>query len=148
MKKVLTSGGKAVLVGGKAMVGDQSTGDTYSKAQLDNFIGTISDLSAQVENLWPNNITMLIQGFQTWGKLCIFTLQFNVTAEIASSYGFHAIKLPRAPNMRIWINNETAFYIDGGSDGVRVNGEKLNAGNYILSGMYLSDIQIDGQTTT
>ena len=26
MKKVLTSGGKAVLVGGKAMVGDQSTG--------------------------------------------------------------------------------------------------------------------------
>ena len=113
--------------------------DVYSKSEIDALIGTITDKTTSVENLWENNITWQLRNYQRCGKLCFFSLQIYVTKSISSNYGFNLIKLPYAPTMRIWISNEIKFYLDGGCQYIKVNNNTLNAGNYMLSGIYLTN---------
>ena len=116
--------------------------DIYSKSEIDALIGTITDKTTSVENLWEDNITWQLRNFQRWGKLCFFSLQIYVTESISTNYGFNLMKLPYAPTMRIWINNGTQFYLDNGNQHIKVNSSTLNAGNYILSGMYLTNSEV------
>lgn len=113
--------------------------DVYSKSEIDALIGTITDETTSVENLWENNMTWQLRNYQRWGKLCFFSLQIIVAESISTNYGFSLIKLPYASTMRIWINNGTQFYLDSGNQYIKVNSSTLNAGNYILSGMYLTN---------
>ena len=113
--------------------------DVYSKSEIDALIGTITDKTTSVENLWENNMTWQLRNYQRWGKLCFFSLQIIVAESISTNYGFSLIKLPYASTMRIWINNGTQFYLDNGNPHIKVNSSTLNAGNYILSGMYLTN---------
>lgn len=106
--------------------------------QTDHDTAGIQNASSLIVNKWPDNVTVAIRSFRRWGKLCLFTVQINVTTQITSDYGFTLLEMPYTSVDRVWINNQTNFYMDANKVAVRVNEEKLFTGNYILTGFYLT----------
>lgn len=98
----------------------------------------IQDASSLIVNKWPDNVTIVVRSFRRWGKLCLFTVQINVGTQISTNYGFTLLEMPYTSVDRVWINNQTQFYMDAGNVAVRVNNESLAAGNYTLTGFYLT----------
>ena len=98
----------------------------------------IQDASSLIVNKWPDNVTVIVRSFRRWGKLCLFTVQMNVTTQISTNYGFTLLEMPYTSIDRVWINNQTRFYMDGNNVAVRVNNDNLATGNYILTGFYLT----------
>lgn len=96
------------------------------------------DTNPSLANLFPDNITVLVNQFCKAGNICMFTYQINVKTEISGDYGFTLAQLPFASAVRMWLNNGNQFYVDQGQKKININGEKLAAGNYILSGMYIT----------
>ena len=89
--------------------------------------------------LYPDNITLQVNSFNKWGKLCTFTIQFIVNTAISDGYGFIFCEMPFAPTNRVWINNQTGFYMDANWKAIRCNGSAMNTGSYIWSGFYFTD---------
>lgn len=65
--------------------------------------------------------------------------QINVTTVYSGEYGFYLAKLPAASTMRIWLNNALEFYINEAENQIKVNNERIDTGNYILSGTYFTN---------
>lgn len=98
----------------------------------------IQNASSLIVNKWPDNVTVIVRSFRRWGKLCLFTVQIHVTTQITSDYGFTLLEMPYASIDRVWINNQTQFFMDANKVAVRVNDEKLFADYYALTGFYLT----------
>lgn len=93
----------------------------------------------QIENLFPDKITFVVNNFWRYGNVCQFVLQFNVPESMTVDYGANIAKLPFASAMRCWLNNATAFFIDTNGMYIKRNDEKIYSGNHILSGMYITN---------
>lgn len=93
----------------------------------------------QIENLFPDKITVAINNFYRYGNICQFVFQINVSETITADYGFNVAKLPFTSAMRCWLNNSTDFYIDYDGQYIRCNGSTMPKGNYVLSGMYITN---------
>ena len=106
--------------------------------QTDHDTAGIQNAASLIVNKWPDNVTIVLRSFRRWGKLCLFTVQINVTTQITSDYGFTLLEMPYASIDRVWINNQFQFYMDANKVAVRVNEEKLFTGNYALTGFYLT----------
>ena len=100
---------------------------------------TSENYNGQIENLFPDKITIVINNFWRYGNVCTFVLQFNVTETMAVSYGANIAKLPFASTMRCWLNNSTDYFIDNGRQYISRNGGKIYSGNYTLSGLYITN---------
>lgn len=98
----------------------------------------IQNASSLIVNKWPDNLTIILRSFRRWGKLCLFTVQFNVGTAISTNYGFTLLEMPYTSIDRVWINNQTQFFMDAGNVAVRVNNDNLATGNYTLTGFYLT----------
>ena len=98
----------------------------------------IQNAASLIVNKWPDNVTMVVKSFRRWGKLCLFTVQINVGTQISTNYGFTLLEMPYTSIDRVWINNQTQFYMDANNVAVRVNNEKLLTGTYTLTGFYLT----------
>lgn len=113
------------------------------KAQVRQNIGVESlemqNLTSQIAVNYPDNLLVVRKDCRKYGRICSFTIQINVMTAISANYGFALATLPCAPAGRIWINHTTQFYMDEGSNEVKVNSNKLDAKNYILSGIFLTD---------
>lgn len=96
------------------------------------------DTSPSLTNLFPDNITVLVNQFCKAGNVCMFTYQVNVTSALTVDYGAAIAQLPFASVMRMWLNNGSLFWVDSLNKNVQLNDEKLAAGNYTLSGMYIT----------
>lgn len=100
----------------------------------------IENISGEVFLNYPNNCRMQLASCYRYGKICIFILQIFVDTIISDNYSFTLATLPVGPVNRVWINNGTQFFMDQQSAGnIRVNGDKLSAGGYTLSGFFLID---------
>lgn len=106
--------------------------------QTDHGAAGIQDAASLIVNKWPDNVTVVLKSFRRWGKLCLFTVQINVTTQISTNYGFTLFEMPYTSIDRVWINNQTQFYMDANNVAVRVNNDNLATGNYILTGFYLT----------
>lgn len=93
----------------------------------------------QIENLFPDKITVAINNFYRYGNICQFVFQINVSETITADYGFNVAKLPFTSAMRCWLNNSTDFYIDYDGQYIRCNGSTMPKGNYVLFGMYITN---------
>nr|DAF30053.1 MAG TPA: hypothetical protein [Caudoviricetes sp.] len=98
----------------------------------------IQDAASLIVNKWPDNLTFVVKTFRRWGKLCLFTVQINVGTAISTNYGFTLFEMPYTSIDRVWINNQTQFFMDSDNVAVRVNDERLATGNYTLTGFYLT----------
>lgn len=129
--------------------------DGFAKSWLDVKDGALSLHTTPISpsqvgkpfgTLYPDNVTDLVTNFLRFGPICIFTYQFRVhTAIQDQEYGFEVAELPYTSMSRIWLNNATAFYIDGyGVDakGIRVNGVWLAENTYVLSGIYFTTDEV------
>lgn len=96
------------------------------------------DTNHYLENSFPDNITVLLNEFCKAGNICMFTYQISVKTAISGDYGFTLAQLPFASAVRMWLNNGWQFYVDSGTKNVRLNGDNLAAGNYMLSGVYIT----------
>lgn len=106
--------------------------------QTDHGSAGIQDATSLIVNKWPDNVTLMLKTFRRWGKLCLFTIQFIVETQISTNYGFTLFEMPYTSVDRVWINNQTRFYMDANKVAVRVNNENLATGNYTLTGFYLT----------
>lgn len=100
---------------------------------------TSENYDGQIENLFPDKITVLVNNFWRYGNVCMFTLQINVPETMAVSYGANIAKLPFVTAMRCWLNNSTDYYIDPSGQYIKRNDEKIYSGSYTLSGMYITN---------
>lgn len=100
---------------------------------------SILDKSSQITTPWSDNIIWQMGSFSWWGAVCTFTVQFIVNTVINSTYGFDVVTLPYHSSARIWVNNESLFWIDIGENTIRRNGDSIAKGVYILSGFYLTN---------
>lgn len=100
---------------------------------------SILDKSSQITTPWSDNITWQMGSFSRWGAVCTFTVQFIVNTVINSTYGFDVVTLPYHSSARIWVNNESLFWIDIGENTIRRNGDSIAKGAYTLSGFYLTN---------
>lgn len=124
----------------KAVITDsQQLTNTQKNQVLTNIGLNTLDLNGQIENLLPNNVTVLINNFLRFGPVCLFVYQINVTAEYSGDYGFNLATLPFSSMMRVWLNNSTSFYIDQEQNKIRVNNDRISAGNYIMNGIYFTN---------
>ena len=99
---------------------------------------SILDKSSQISTTWGDNITWQIKSFTRWGSLCLVTLQFIVNTVIETTYGFTMATLPYASMSRVWLSNQTEFFIDAGGKDIRRNGSSLGTGAKNLSCFYLT----------
>lgn len=99
---------------------------------------SILDKSAQISTTWGDNITWQIKSFTRWGSLCLVTIQFVVDTAIESTYGFTVATLPYASMSRVWLSNQTEFWIDAGGKNIRRNGSSLGTGAKIMTCFYLT----------
>lgn len=148
---LLSVDGKLIKVGGKfikAVAGAVSSvnGKTGAVELTAKDVGalpesgfSILDKSGQISTTWGDNITWQTGTFFRWGAICTFTIQFIVNTQIDAPYGFTMVTLPYHSNGRIWINNQTEFWIDNGGNTIRRNSERLAPGARILSGFYLTN---------
>lgn len=110
------------------------------KLMMDNIAHNMLDIGKNIINLWPDNIAVQLGTAFKWGPICCFVYQFNVTTAITGqSYGFDVAELPWSPVTRFWLNNSTQFYQEGGHKFIKRNSTSLPAGNYVLSGWYMSN---------
>lgn len=124
----------------KAVITDsQQLTNTQKNQVLTNIGLNTLDLNGQIENLLPNNVTVLINNFLRFGPVCLFVYQINVTQEYSGDYGFNLATLPFSSMMRVWLNNATSFYIDQSQNKIRVNGDRISAGNYTMNGIYFTN---------
>lgn len=106
--------------------------------QTDHGAEGIQNAASLVTNLWPDNLTVVVNVFRRWGKLCLFTLQIMVNTAISTDYGFSLFQLPYATIDRVWVNNQTEFYVDTTQNYIKVNNDKLSTGTHLLTGFYLT----------
>lgn len=97
----------------------------------------VENHDGEIENLFPDKITINVNNFYKQGAMCLFVCQIKVSETITGDYGFNVLKLPFAALHRAWINYGWQFYIDT-ADAIRFNGESLAAGNYSLSAVYFT----------
>ena len=100
---------------------------------------TSENYDGQIENLFPDKITFIVNNFWRYGNVCQFVLQFNVPETMTVDYGANVAKLPFTSAMRCWLNNSTDFYIDPSGQYIKRNDEKIYSGVYITSGMYITN---------
>jgi hypothetical protein len=100
---------------------------------------TVANLSTKIETLFPDQITWVLRDFRKSGKVCSFTIQFNVTEAITSSYSFTVFTLPFKSAGRVWLNNATQYFIAENSNKIQRNSSSIATGNVVLSGMYLTN---------
>ena len=100
---------------------------------------SILDKSSLITTPLIDKLTWQIGSFSRWGAVCIFTVQFIVDTEISSDYGFDVVTLPYRTTSRIWVNNQSAFWIDARGNTIRRNASTLGTGAYTLSGFYLTN---------
>ncbi len=96
------------------------------------------DYDGQIENLFPDKITFMVNNFWRYGNVCQFVLQFNVPENMTVDYGANIAKIPFASTMRCWLNNSTDFYIDPDGIYIKRNGEWIPRGGYITSAVYIT----------
>lgn len=96
------------------------------------------DSEYYLTNLFPDNITASVNQFCRAGNICMFTYQIKVASDLTVGYGATIAQLPFASAVRMWLNNGWRFWVDDFGKNVRLNDEKLAAGNYTLSGMYIT----------
>lgn len=148
---LLSVGGKPVKVAGKfikAVAGAVSSvnGKTGAVTLTAEDVGalpesgfSILDKSNLITTPLSDKLTWQLGSFSRWGKVCTFTAQFIVDTEISSGYGFTVVTLPYRSTARIWVNNQSLFWIDAGGNTIRRNGSTIAKGAYILSGFYLTN---------
>lgn len=100
---------------------------------------TSENYDGQIENLFPDKITIIVNNFWRYGNVCQFVLQFSVSETMTVDYGANIAKLPFTSEMRCWLNNSTQFYIGGYGSYIKLNDEKIPSGGYITSGMYITN---------
>lgn len=100
---------------------------------------TSENYNGQIENLFPDKITFIVNNFWRYGNVCTFVLQINVPETMAISYGANIAKLPFTSPMRCWLNNSTDYFIDNNTQFISRNGVNISSGNYVLSGMYITN---------
>lgn len=100
---------------------------------------TSENYDGQIENLFPDNITVIVNNFWRYGNVCMFVLQINISETTKVDYGANIAKLPFASTMRCWLNNATEYYIDPYGSYIKRNDETINSGNHILSGVYITN---------
>lgn len=93
----------------------------------------------QIENLFPDKITVVVNNFWRYGNICQFVLQITVTETMTADYGVSIAKLPFPSAMRCWLNNATDYYIDSNGQYIRRNSETIPKGAFTLSGMYITN---------
>lgn len=113
------------------------------KAQARTNIGAqeiivLEDLTSQIVLNHPDLITEQLFSFFKYGRICMFTVQIIVSGTVNDNYGFTVATLPVRCAHRVWINNGTQFYMEKGLNTIRRNGSDLPAGNYMMSGFYIS----------
>lgn len=96
------------------------------------------DTNHYLTNLFPDNITAQINQFCRAGNICMFTYQIKVTSAPTVDYGTVIAQLPFASAVRMWLNNGWQFYVDQGEKNIKLNNDNLAAGNYMLSGVYIT----------
>lgn len=99
---------------------------------------TSESYDGQIENLFPDKITVIINNFWRYGNVCQFVWQFNVPETTTVSYASNIAKLPLPSSMRCWLNNATMFFISQGDRYIRINDETIPKGGYIVSGVYIT----------
>ncbi len=97
------------------------------------------DNNHYMTNLFPDDITVLVDQFCKAGNVCMFTYQINVKTAISGDYGLELAQLPFTSAVRMWLNNGWQFYVDQGTHNIKLNNDKLAAGSYMLSGMYITE---------
>nr|DAK08610.1 MAG TPA: Pulmonary surfactant-associated protein D, c-type lectin, alpha-helical coiled [Caudoviricetes sp.] len=95
--------------------------------------------TGQIENLFPDKLTVILNEFWRFGNVCQFVLQFSISETMEVDYGANIAKLPFTSAMRCWLNNATQFYVDRDTSYIRLNDTTLRSGSYILSGMYITE---------
>lgn len=100
---------------------------------------TSENYDGQIENLFPDKSTIIVNNFWRYGNVCQFVLQFSVSETMTVDYGANIAKLPFTSAMRCWLNNSTQFYIGGYGSYIKLNDEKIPSGGYITSGMYITN---------
>lgn len=95
--------------------------------------------TGQIENLFPDKLTVILNEFWRFGNVCQFVFQFSVSETMAVDYGVSIAKLPFASAMRCWLNNATQFYVDRDTSYIRLNDTTLRSGSHILSAMYITE---------
>ena len=100
---------------------------------------TSENYDGQIENLFPDKITVIVNNFWRYGNVCMFVLQITVPETIAIDYGAAIAELPFKSVMRCWLNNATDYYIDPSGSYIKRNDEKIYSGGYILSGVYITN---------
>lgn len=126
--------------------GDPGSDASVTAANIEAALGyvpgktlTSESYDGQIENLFPDKITVIVNNFLRYGNVCMFVLQFNVPETIAIDYGAAIAELPFKSVMRCWLNNATDYYIDPSGSYIKRNDEKIYSGNYITSGMYITN---------
>lgn len=99
---------------------------------------TSESYDGQIENLFPDKITVVINNFWRYGNVCQFVWQFNVPETTTVSYAANIAKLPFPSSIRCWLNNATMFFISQGDRYIRINDEIIPKGGYIVSGTYIA----------
>lgn len=100
---------------------------------------TSESYDGQIENLFPDKITVIVNNFWRYGNVCMFVLQITVPETIAIDYGAAIAELPFKSVVRCWLNNATDYYIDPSGSYIKRNDEKIYSGGYILSGVYITN---------
>lgn len=98
----------------------------------------VENHDGEIENLFPDKITILVNNFYKQGAMCLFVCQIKVSEAVTGDYGFNVLKLPFAALHRAWINYSWQFYIEQDLNYIRFNGESLAAGGYTLSAVYFT----------
>ena len=92
----------------------------------------------EIENLFPDKITVAINNFYRYGNICQFVWQITVAETITTDDGANIAKLPFVSAMRCQLNNSTDYYIDENTQYIKRNGTQIPQGAYTLSGMYIT----------
>ena len=93
----------------------------------------------QIDNLFPDKISFIVNKFWRYGNVCTFVLQIHVAETILVDYGTNIAKLPFISPMRCWLNNSSDYYIHDYSQYIKRSGENIPSGNYTLSGAYITN---------
>lgn len=98
----------------------------------------VENHDGEIENLFPDKITINVNNFYKQGAMCLFVCQIKVSETITGDYGFNVLKLPFAALHRAWINYSWQFYVDQDQKYIRLNNDSLAAGSYSLSAVYFT----------
>lgn len=98
----------------------------------------VENHDGEIENLFPDKITISVNNFFKQGAMCLFVCQINVSEAVTGNYGFNVLKLPFMALHRAWINYSWQFYVDQDQKYIRLNNDSLAAGNYTLSAVYFT----------